>query len=87
MTISEVLCCTGIGHNVWPFLESVRSLTRPLNINRDPNTDEVYIGTTTVTQCDIVNNNGVVHSVDKVSTAKCFLIIRNFWYILWYISL
>ncbi|XP_026465763.1 periostin [Ctenocephalides felis] len=64
--LPEILCCTGIGHNVWPFLESVRSLTRPLNINRDPNTDEVYIGTTTVAQCDVMNINGVIHRVDKV---------------------
>ena len=65
-TFADFVCCAGIINTGWFNTQKVRTLSGEVyNLGRDSN-DELFVGQSTVQQCDMTATNGVVHAVDAV---------------------
>ncbi|KAF5281283.1 hypothetical protein FQA39_LY05169 [Lamprigera yunnana] len=63
--LTEILCCSGVGHQTWGFNNLVRTLSlQHQTISKHG--DSIRIGGATVVQCDNVVTNGVIHTINKV---------------------
>ncbi|GLV38657.1 midline fasciclin [Carabus blaptoides fortunei] len=64
--LTEILCCSGVGGQSWAFNSFVPTLAhQPKEIRRNSR-HQVRIGKSTVTKCDTVATNGVLHEVNNV---------------------
>lgn len=62
---TEVICCSGVGYQQFPFTEKVRTLgAHSMSQGHDAN-GRVRFSDASVTSCDNVGTNGVVHAVNK----------------------
>lgn len=64
--IPEVLCCAGVGPQTWGFNTLVPTLSgQNHQINRTGK-HQIRIGKATVTSCDNLATNGVIHTINQV---------------------
>lgn len=62
----EILCCSGVGPQTWGFNSLVNTLSHQTQQIARRGDHHVRIGRATVTKCDTLATNGLVHTVNKV---------------------
>lgn len=64
--LAEILCCNGVGPQPWGFNNLVKTLSHQIQQISRRGDHQIRIGRATVTKCDSLATNGVVHTVDKI---------------------
>lgn len=63
---TEVLCCAGVGPQTWGFNSVVSTMAGQHQQVSRSGSRQVRIGRASVTKCDGMATNGVVHTVNRV---------------------
>jgi len=64
--LTEVLCCAGVGPQTWGFNSVASTMAGQHQQVARSGAHQVRIGRATVTRCDRMARNGVVHTVNRV---------------------
>lgn len=62
----EVLCCAGVGPQTFGFNTMVPAMSGQSHQVGRTGKHQIRIGKATVTSCDNLANNGVIHTINKV---------------------
>ncbi|XP_073987184.1 transforming growth factor-beta-induced protein ig-h3-like [Rhodnius prolixus] len=63
--INDTLCCSGVGASSWPFFSTVTT-SSGRELETDRSRGRTMFGRFTVTSCDKIAKDGVIHKIDGV---------------------
>uniref|UniRef100_A0A224X7Z1 Putative transforming growth factor-beta-induced protein ig-h3-like isoform x3 n=1 Tax=Panstrongylus lignarius TaxID=156445 RepID=A0A224X7Z1_9HEMI len=63
--INDTLCCSGVGASSWPFISTVRTSSGK-ELETDRSRGRIMFGRFSVTSCDKITKDGIVHKIDGV---------------------
>lgn len=64
--IPDILCCSGVGYQSFPFTKTVKTLSPYTLTQGHDGQNRVRFADASTTQCDQIATNGIIHSVNKV---------------------